>query len=95
MTRSDNPFGDLPEWKERQRLQEAQEQAGGHLGGFQQSNQYGHRRRSSMHLAKVMARRLAAARTRRGSLLPGADVGFTSVALQCSDERAPCGPGRI
>ncbi len=42
MTRSDNPFGDLPEWKERQRLQEAQEQAGSQPRGFQQSNQYGH-----------------------------------------------------
>ncbi|MFY0613998.1 MAG: SPOR domain-containing protein [Hyphomicrobiaceae bacterium] len=29
MTRSDNPFGDLPEWKERQRLQEAQGQVAG------------------------------------------------------------------
>lgn len=30
MTRSDNPFGDLPEWKERRRLQEAQAQRDTH-----------------------------------------------------------------
>lgn len=43
MTRSDNPFGDLPEWKERQRLQEAQEQQfGAQQGGYQQPQIYGH-----------------------------------------------------
>lgn len=42
MTRSDDPFGDLPEWKERQRLQEAQEQAGGQPPGYQQPGSFSH-----------------------------------------------------
>ena len=42
MTRSDDPFGDLPEWKERQRLHEAQERAGGQPVGYQQPNPFGH-----------------------------------------------------
>ncbi|MGI9477845.1 MAG: SPOR domain-containing protein [Hyphomicrobiaceae bacterium] len=42
MTRSDNPFGDLPEWKERQRLQEAQGQAAGQPGHYHPSQEVGH-----------------------------------------------------
>ena len=39
MTRSDNPFGDLPEWKERQRLQEAQGHGGSHSGSYEPHHQ--------------------------------------------------------
>ena len=39
MTRSDDPFGDLPEWKERQRLQEAQGHGGGQSGQYQPHSQ--------------------------------------------------------
>lgn len=39
MTRSDNPFGDLPEWKERQRLQEAQARGDVHPGHYPEQPQ--------------------------------------------------------
>ncbi|MFT7577267.1 MAG: hypothetical protein ACI9XZ_003663, partial [Alphaproteobacteria bacterium] len=49
MTRSDNPFGDLPEWKERQRLQEAQGHGGGHAGGDYQPQEHGYAPQAAPH----------------------------------------------